>query len=165
MNKKLVFGSVLGIVVIVFSLFLFLPMAYSNSVNMNVIMHGCSERGQTRSMGVEDPSAYENEANEYQFNSNYQDVQVNGNTVTVSYNVSHLCGAKIETEKQIRKGEITLTTKISGGNRCGDCVSEIIAELEPVPAGDYHVNVKGIMTDFDAEGLIYSKDISVGTAP
>lgn len=165
MNEKILLGSLVVIVLIaVFSTFLFLPKNYTNSVNMNVVMHGCIERSFTKSMGIENPSDYENETSEYQFNSNYQNVDVNGNAVTVSYNISHLCGAKIEIEKEIEEGEINLLTKISGGFRCGECVSEIVVGLEPLPLGDYKVNVRGILTDFDTGGLIFSKDILINSA-
>jgi len=93
-------------------------------------------------------------------------IEVIGNTVCYTRALQHQCCRKVEFEHEIQGTEITLYEVWSGeGCRC-ECFSEIQADLEFVPSGDYLVRVYERSTQPGSsepmeEKLLISVEISV----
>ncbi|MBA4379527.1 MAG: hypothetical protein C0393_02375 [Anaerolinea sp.] len=93
-------------------------------------------------------------------------IEVIGNTLRYTRALQHQCCRKVEFEHEIQGANITLYEVWSGdGCRC-ECFSEIQADLEFVPAGDYLVRVyeQGAQPGSSKpmeEKLLVSEEVSV----
>jgi hypothetical protein len=93
-------------------------------------------------------------------------IEVIGNTVRYTRAITHQCCRKVEFEQEIQGANISLFEVWSGeGCRC-ECFSEIQADLEFVPSGDYlvHVYEKGTQPGSSEpmeQKLLISEEISV----
>jgi hypothetical protein len=93
-------------------------------------------------------------------------IEVTGNTLRYTRAIQHQCCRKVEFEQEIQGMDITLYEVWSGeGCRC-ECFSEIRADLEFVPSGNYLVRVyaKGMQPGSSEpmeQKLLISVEISI----
>jgi hypothetical protein len=130
-------------------------LPYTPEPRLSLQVKGCAETDQgmaSRAVGSE--------------NEQEPAIEVIGNAVRYTHALHHQCCRKVEFEHEIQGNEINLYEVWSGeGCRC-ECFSEIQADLEFIPSGNYLVRVyeRGTQpgsSELMEEKLLISEEISV----
>jgi len=148
MNVKIILLVVVGVAVIGAAGFYFLNnqtalVSSLQDVVFTSSVKGCAMAEASGTKAAEEPLVREKAINIYS-NGNTEGtpkLEVNGNTIEYSRNVSHLCCRKAYVAQEVKDAVINIHEIWSGINCKCVCSSVMEARLENIPAGSYEVNV------------------------